>query len=246
MVNCVGGAILSLVCYSSGGFQPAFCTCKFGAPHTASTVAQMVKNLPAMQETQVQSLHWEGPLKKQMIIHSNILVWRTPWTEEPGGLRCRRSQRVKHDWATNTFTFIMCTSLKCPKSFSSLLGDSTGNSFLKLLVNFHVSFHTISYADFYIGSSFLQPVLKVTINSSLPFFLRNDWQLLWDLLYHLNSWLFKYFIQLISYTSLCCPKPFNLIVCCRVSSFTLNIEISILFDHCLRKIWFLYVLISYS
>ena len=47
----------------------------------------MVKNLPAMQETQVQSLGGEDPLEKEMATHSNILAWRFPWTEEPGGLQ---------------------------------------------------------------------------------------------------------------------------------------------------------------
>ena len=46
----------------------------------------VVKNLPAMQETQVQSLGWEDPPEKGMTTHSNILAWRIPWTEEPGGL----------------------------------------------------------------------------------------------------------------------------------------------------------------
>ena len=49
--------------------------------------AQMVKNLPAMQETQVQSLGWEDSLEKGMAIHSSILAWRIPWTEEPGELQ---------------------------------------------------------------------------------------------------------------------------------------------------------------
>ena len=48
----------------------------------ASLGAQMVKNLPAMQETWVQSLGWEGPLEKAVAIHSSILAWRIPWTEE--------------------------------------------------------------------------------------------------------------------------------------------------------------------
>ena len=52
-----------------------------------SLVAQMVKNLPAMQETQVQSLGWEDPLEKRMAVPSNILAWRIPWTEEPSGLQ---------------------------------------------------------------------------------------------------------------------------------------------------------------
>ena len=50
-------------------------------------MAQTVKNLPAMQETWVQSLGWEDPLEKGMATHSSILVWRIPWTEKPGGLQ---------------------------------------------------------------------------------------------------------------------------------------------------------------
>ena len=52
----------------------------------SSLVAQMVKNLPAMQETRVQSLGWEDLLEKEMVTHSGILAWRIPWTEEPGRL----------------------------------------------------------------------------------------------------------------------------------------------------------------
>ena len=52
----------------------------------ASLVAQTIKNLPAMQETQVQSLGWEDALEKGRATHSSILAWRIPWTEEPGGL----------------------------------------------------------------------------------------------------------------------------------------------------------------
>ena len=57
-------------------------------------MAQMVKNLPAMQGTQVQSLGQEDPLKKGMATHSSILAWRNPWTEEPGGLQSMESERV--------------------------------------------------------------------------------------------------------------------------------------------------------
>ena len=55
-------------------------------------MAQAVKNLPAMQETQVRSLGQEGPLEKGMATHSSILAWRIPWREEPGGLQSRGSQ----------------------------------------------------------------------------------------------------------------------------------------------------------
>ena len=60
-------------------------------------VAQMVKNLPAMQETQVHSLGQEDPLEKEMATHSSLLAWRIPQTEEPGGLQPMGWQRVRHD-----------------------------------------------------------------------------------------------------------------------------------------------------
>ena len=63
----------------------------------AFLVAQIVKNLPVMQETRVQSLGQEDPLEKKTAIHSSILAWRIPWTEEPGGLQCMGLQRVRHD-----------------------------------------------------------------------------------------------------------------------------------------------------
>jgi len=63
----------------------------------ALPIAQTVKNLPAMQETQVRSLHHENPLEKEIATHSSILAWRIPWTEEPVGLQFMGSQRVGHD-----------------------------------------------------------------------------------------------------------------------------------------------------
>ena len=72
-------------------------------------MAQTVKNLPEMQETQVRSLGQEEPLEKGMVTHSSILTWRIPWTEEPGGLQSM--QRVGHDRATNTFSGRISESL---------------------------------------------------------------------------------------------------------------------------------------
>ena len=69
-------------------------------------MAQEIKKLPAMQETWVQSLGWEDTLEKGMAIHSSILAWEIPWTEEPGGLQSMGLQRVRHDWATHTLTKI--------------------------------------------------------------------------------------------------------------------------------------------
>ena len=63
----------------------------------ASLVAEMVKNPSAMQETWVRSLGWEDPLEKEMATHSNVLAWRSPWTEELGGLQSMGPQRVGHD-----------------------------------------------------------------------------------------------------------------------------------------------------
>ena len=57
----------------------------------------MVKNPPAMQEAQVQSLGWEDPREKGTAILSSILAWRIPWAEEPGGLQSMGLQRVRHD-----------------------------------------------------------------------------------------------------------------------------------------------------
>ena len=66
----------------------------------ASLVAPSVKNLPAMQETQVQTLGCEGPLEKEMATHSSIPAWKISQTEEPGGLQSVRSQRVGHGFLT--------------------------------------------------------------------------------------------------------------------------------------------------
>ena len=61
-----------------------------------SLVAQMVKNLPAMQETQVPSLCWDDPIEEGMATHSGILGWIISWTEESGRLQSMRPQRVGH------------------------------------------------------------------------------------------------------------------------------------------------------
>ena len=71
--------------------------------YRTSLVAQMVKNLPSMQETRVWSLGWEDPLEKNMANDSSLLAWRIPWTEEPGGLQSMESQTVRHDCATNIY-----------------------------------------------------------------------------------------------------------------------------------------------
>ena len=65
----------------------------------------MIKNLPAVQGTQVRSLGQKDSREKGIAIQSSILAWRIPWTEEPGGLQSMGPQRVGHNWVTNSFTF---------------------------------------------------------------------------------------------------------------------------------------------
>ena len=70
----------------------------------------MVKSLPVIQETQVWSLGQEDPLEKEIATHSSILAWKIPWMEESGGLQSMGLQRVRYEWAANTFTFTFSTS----------------------------------------------------------------------------------------------------------------------------------------
>ena len=67
----------------------------------ASLVAQMVKCLPAVHETQVRFLGWEDPLEKEMATSSSTLAWKIPWMKEPGRLQSTGSQRMGHNWATS-------------------------------------------------------------------------------------------------------------------------------------------------
>jgi len=77
-------------------FIRAIVICK-GVSLRASLVAELIKNLPAVQKTQVGYLGWEDPLEKEMTTHSSILVWKISQTEKPGGLQSMGSQRVRHD-----------------------------------------------------------------------------------------------------------------------------------------------------
>ena len=90
-------------------------------------VAQTVKNLPATQESRVWSLGLEDPLEKGMAIHSSILAWRIPWTEEPGRLQSMGSQRVRNDWATNATKHLWrrftCSDLRLTDWWFSLGGS---------------------------------------------------------------------------------------------------------------------------
>ena len=91
----------------------------------ASLVAQTVKNLPAIWETQVPSLGQEDPLEKGMATHSSILAWIISCTEEPDGLWSMGSQKVGHDWATDTET--QPTEIKAFQGPWSLLSLQRGS-----------------------------------------------------------------------------------------------------------------------
>ena len=83
-------------------------------------LAQKVKNLPAMQETQVWSLGWEDPLRKGMATHSSILPWRIPRTEEPGGLWSMGLQKVRYHWSDLVHTHASDEDVKISKVYSFL------------------------------------------------------------------------------------------------------------------------------
>ena len=86
----------------------------------ASLVAQVVKNLPAMQDTWVWSLCEEDPLEKGMATYSSIVAWRIPQAEEPGWLQAMGSQRVGHGWVTDTFTSLSHTYIDRKNSYTLL------------------------------------------------------------------------------------------------------------------------------
>ena len=98
---------------------------QFANPYSvswASLVVQMVKNL---QETRVQNLSWQDPLEKGMATHSSILAWRIPWTEEPAGPQSMGSQRVRHNWVANLYTY----SISCGREKTSNTKYSNSTSY---------------------------------------------------------------------------------------------------------------------
>ena len=106
-VSCIGRRILSCSTVPPGKsyswLLSHFSYFLFYRQPGASLVAQLVNNLPAVQKTQVWSLSWKDLLEKEMATHSSILAWKISWTQEPGGLQAMVSQRVGHDWTTNTY-----------------------------------------------------------------------------------------------------------------------------------------------
>ena len=128
----------------------------------------MIKNLPAMWETWVWSLGWEDPLEKEMATHSSILAWRIPWTEEPGRLWYKGSQRIRHDW--ETFTSLPWKKMLLQSCFYFL------SSFL--LPFFHSSFtcsHIHRYIDIHINFKQTSESWSVVSDSLWPHGLYSPW-----------------------------------------------------------------------
>jgi len=87
---------------------------------TSPSKVETVKNLPAMQETRVQSLGWEDPLEKGMATHSNILTWRIPGTEEPGRLESMRGRKGLHTTELLTLSHFQFQMLMCINKMETL------------------------------------------------------------------------------------------------------------------------------
>ena len=103
-------------------------------PAWASLVAQRIKNLPPMQETQVQLLGGQDPLEEGMATHSSILAWRIPWIVEPGGRATVHGYTKRHDWATHTLT-------RAPASSQTL------NSHIPVLLSYFTLISIVSPAS---------------------------------------------------------------------------------------------------
>ena len=102
-------------------------------------VAHKVKNLPAMWETWIWSLGLEDPLEKEMAIHSSILAWIIPWTEEPGRLQSMGSQGVGHNWATYRYICSMRLLLSLDLRHDSPYNDQ------RYIFNSHHLFTNLAY-----------------------------------------------------------------------------------------------------
>ena len=138
-----------------------------------SLVVQSVKNLPAVQKTWVQSLGWDNPLGKEMANHFNIVAWKIPWTEEPGGLQSMGLQRVRHDWATEQQqpTWLQGRNASAAEALPLYREQSpetqegcVGPHFWEMLMGFHTLFlggeHPL-YSVYNLKSNFLELCWKI-------------------------------------------------------------------------------------
>ena len=122
-----------------------------GAPCAigASLVAQMAKNLPEIQETQVWTLGQEESPEEETATHSSILAWKIPWTTESARLHCTGLQRVGHNWATNTFTCNQCqkvVSKKCGLGTNSKVDTDSSVQFSRSVLSDSLRPHELQHA----------------------------------------------------------------------------------------------------
>ena len=133
--------------------------------YVLSLVAQTVKRLPTIRETQVWSLGREDPLEKEMATHPSILAWKIPWTEVPGRLQSMGSQRGRHDWATSLSLFSLSLDSKsslapatCSVFQRGLVTAQNINSHCSRLMNLDLSFYPLPFSWAPVSSSWLQDV----------------------------------------------------------------------------------------
>ena len=122
----------------------------------------MVKNLPAIQETWVQSLGQEDPLEKEMATRSSILAWRIPWTEEPGGLHTGHG--VTESDTTERLALTECLVLvRVTKNFNHLISESCTNcSYVYMAVSLSLNDNRGDFV-FILSNAFLKSHLKMLI-----------------------------------------------------------------------------------
>ena len=123
-----------------------------------------------MQETQVQSLGREDPLKKEMATRSGILAWKIPWTEEIGRLQSIGSQRVGHDWATNTFSISLSTCFDVKATSQVCSYQTWNNSFQQHLFHTQIimTFKIVMCCHLY---DFFMPMSTWEQNSQFYYFI---------------------------------------------------------------------------
>ena len=130
-------------------------------------VTQKLKNLPAIQETCVQSLGQEDPLEKGMTAYSSILAWRIPWTEEPGGLQSKGSQRVGHDRSN------FHRNSTGNRNYITVAATYSVSSFLSVMFSIYLAFylHNISFIRLWLAKCIFHPKLAKLFHVLLGFFL---------------------------------------------------------------------------
>ena len=112
--TCVTGFWMGPLCLCFGKSPPHQKNNKYQVPSLLGFPgSSVVKNPPAIQETQLQSLGWEDLLEDGMVTHSSTLAWGIPWTEKPGGLQSMGSQRVRHDQSDLALTCTLASKARC-------------------------------------------------------------------------------------------------------------------------------------